>query len=485
MGEQLMAPLFSIVALMALIFMTLKRTAWALVYSLDDPYIHLVLARNIQQGSYGINPGEWASPASSIVWPFLMALVPPGWMEWAPLVFNAVVCILSVHYLSLAFQGSSLPKWAQALAVVGIAFGMNLFGLVLTGMEHTLQVFLVIFVAQRLTVAHYDKWFYLALGLMPLIRYECLALTLPVCVYLWFTADKIRPMVTALVTVAIVAAFSAFLHSKGLPLLPSSVLAKADGSHLKDNVVGHPEIFTMLAWLAYIYRDRMWQFALYFLLPVIAFMIGGRVGWMGRYEVFMLAWLIVFLIRSAVDMDTRLSAPAGPGASAKVTLLMSVALTMAFPTLMRCTLLTPLGSQNIAQQQVVMAAIAHDLARPVAVNDLGLVAMRSGQYVLDLWGLGSIEALQARRSGQSSKRWLADIMGRKGIEYAFIFDEWFPERPDDWIKVAELELDSPQMTAGDTKVALYARNPAAAAHLREVVSALAQQPRNKALIHLM
>lgn len=38
-----------------------------LAYTLDDPYIHLSLAEEILHGNYGINPGEAASPSSSML----------------------------------------------------------------------------------------------------------------------------------------------------------------------------------------------------------------------------------------------------------------------------------------------------------------------------------------------------------------------------------------------------------------------------------
>src|ERR1700761_238001 len=44
-----------------------------LVYSLDDAYIHLALAGRIWSGTYGINAHEISAPASSILWPFLLA----------------------------------------------------------------------------------------------------------------------------------------------------------------------------------------------------------------------------------------------------------------------------------------------------------------------------------------------------------------------------------------------------------------------------
>ncbi|MEL6611591.1 MAG: hypothetical protein AAFQ53_05825, partial [Bacteroidota bacterium] len=66
-------------------FFFLGLTAWAyatvltvtdgdFVYPLDDPYIHLAVAENLTQGHYGLNLAEPSSPASSVVWPGLLAL---------------------------------------------------------------------------------------------------------------------------------------------------------------------------------------------------------------------------------------------------------------------------------------------------------------------------------------------------------------------------------------------------------------------------
>jgi hypothetical protein len=44
-----------------------------LIYALDGPYIHLALSDEIAHGHYGINSTEFWSPASSTLWPFLLA----------------------------------------------------------------------------------------------------------------------------------------------------------------------------------------------------------------------------------------------------------------------------------------------------------------------------------------------------------------------------------------------------------------------------
>lgn len=480
-----MAPLLSVACLLVLVTVSMQFAGGALVYSLDDPYIHLALARTIQGGSYGINPGEWASPSSSIAWPFVLALVPARWAEWGPLLINAVLCVWSVHLLAQSLKGSAMPPWAQALCAVGLAFALNLFGLVMSGMEHVLQVALVIFVAQRLSIQCLDARFYAALALMPLVRYECMAITLPVATHLWFTREKGRPAAAVLVALGGMAGFSAFLHAKGLPLMPSSVLAKSADRSMTVNVLSEPILFAMLAWLAYFHRQKPWQWLLWLAVPVAGFMVLGRVDGFGRYEVFIVAWLLVFLLQSVQQIGfSRSPGDKPPRRAALASGLMCMAIVLSFPGLWRCTVYTPMASRNIAQQQAVMARLAHDLGRPVAVNDLGMVALRSGQYVLDLWGLGSIDALRARLAGHADGAWMDEVMQRKGVDHAFIYEAWFPQRPASWIKVGELVLDGRQMTAGGARVALLARTPEAAQALRSVVLRLSGEAALARLIQL-
>ncbi|MHC2245266.1 hypothetical protein [Bradyrhizobium elkanii] len=52
-----------------------------LIFTLDDPYIHLAVADHIRSGGYGVNASEVSSPSSSIIWPYLLAVtesIKPG-----------------------------------------------------------------------------------------------------------------------------------------------------------------------------------------------------------------------------------------------------------------------------------------------------------------------------------------------------------------------------------------------------------------------
>src|SRR5260370_16015127 len=137
---------------------------------------------------------------------------------------------------------------------------------------------------------------------------------------------------------------------------------------------------------------------------------------------------------------------------------------------MIAALTTSLGARKIDDQQKQMAIIARDyLDEPVAVNDLGFVSYYARRYILDLGGLASYEALQARANA-ASDTWIADLMNRHHVEQAMVFDGLYPRRPDNWIRVATLHLPLPWVTVGDDKVAFYSSSPEAAARLRQALA---------------
>jgi hypothetical protein len=92
--------LLALVVFLPFIFLLLLiiwNTAGEFTYTLDDPYIHLALAKNIWYGNYGINFVEPSAPSSSILWPFLLApfTMSKEIFEFIPLIINAC-CLASL-----------------------------------------------------------------------------------------------------------------------------------------------------------------------------------------------------------------------------------------------------------------------------------------------------------------------------------------------------------------------------------------------------
>lgn len=487
--------------LLALVGLT---TGWQFIYTLDDPYIHLALAKGIHNFHYGINTSEYSAPSSSVLWPFLLAPFASMKGFWlAPLILNLACLggtVLVLQRLLLSrFRTSWLPSWVFASF---ISFCLNINGLVFTGMEHSLQVLLVAIIAASLAERKSDFFLWASLFLLPLIRYEGLAISIPVIFYLGFQgpATRARALSTGILLMAVLVFFSVFLGGLGLGYLPSSVLAKQSATtagsvfglarSMAGNAVGNIyslptfTVFSLAFFTGFVAWQRSWFRVLMLLLaPVALHLCLGRNGWFGRYEVSILLYVLIVSADLWIeDVNTltqgaRISVPRQARSASdlfkKQALfpLMAIFIIGTRP-LWQSTLLTPAAARNIQDQQIQMALIAGKyLNKPVSVNDLGAVALSSRQYVLDLWGLGSYEALSLRKDPKSNPRlWIPRLMAEKKVEHAMVYDSWFPITPDNWIKVAELMLPGRRVTPASDIVAFYATSPSSAETMSDSIS---------------
>jgi hypothetical protein len=456
------------------------------VYSLDDPYIHLALARQILHGHYGINAGEFAAPSSSILWPFLLApFTFTRVSEYLPLVIDLAALVAAVWWLQRWFEAYLSPWWAL-VATAAVAFALNLYGLVLTGMENSLQVTLTVIVAVSF-VQNRLRWpFWLSIVLLPFIRYEGLAISLPALFYLLFAGEhRMKALVSSVLIAGGVGGFSLFLYSHGVGLLPSSVLAK-NGLRmmnelrgldaLRDQLVSHL-FFVILAVFAAILavrEGRPGAALLLVVVPTALHMLFGKYAWFGRYHIYFAAWISILFVASY--------ARSGLGRLMPLNLLLATGFVYSSIDTMIVTLTTPLGSRNIGDQQKQMATIARDyLDEAVAVNDLGFVSYYARRYVLDLAGLASYEALRANAES-APEIWVAKLMDQHKVEHAMVFDQWFPRWPVNWIRVATLTLPLPWITVGDDHVAFYSTSPEAAARLRQALERYRKSSRQAAMM---
>lgn len=474
-------------------------------YTLDDAYIHLALAEGLASGHYGVNPGEVASPSSSILWPLL--LVPFAGTpahEYLPLALNVLFALLTVTVLQKVVGrvlDRSVPgaRFQRTLLVCCLAAGLNLVGLAFTGMEHGLQVWLAVTLAHGLIVeaeeGRLSPWLVVAILLGPLVRYENTVLSLAAVLYL---ALRGRPRLALGLGVGFMlplAAFSWFLLGLGLDWLPASVLVKAGLAHepgaiassvferlrgVASALAGPWETIgfgvsmllgALLAAAALRRRDRRAErpLAAAGLVALAGHLALGRYGWFGRYEVYLLAalgCLLLYCYRNELGRWYHRT-PGWRGAAATI-----VAMALLGAPYLRATWLTPQGANNIYEQQYQMHRFAVSFGGPVAVNDLGRVAYRNEAYVLDLAALGSTEALRAARTGEVG--WQRRLVRRHGVELAMLYDDWAQDwLPGDWVLLARLSLGRRRVTPARDSVEFYATSPAAAAAIRPRLAAFA------------
>lgn len=457
-------------------------------YTLDDAYIHLSLAEGLAQGHYGVNPGEVASPSSSILWPFL--LIPLAGTEahaYVPLLWNVVFALLTAAVLQ-AVAGRVLDRRlarARAALAAVLTVALNTVGLAFTGMEHSLQVFLALLLAYGLIVEAEEGrvawWLAVAVVVGPLVRYENAALSAGAILYLALRGRPWAALALAVGVAVPLVAFSVFLVHLGLDWLPASVLVKAGLAQEPGALPG--SLFRRLQgfgrdlgpWDLYeaaatgllglllgaggLRRGRTRAerlLAVAGLFALAGHLALGRFGWFARYEVYLAAALVSLLLYCWRRELPRL--PRG--------WMWAVVAALLFLPYLRATWLTPLAANNIHQQQYQMHRFATEFHRgPVAVNDLGWVSYRNEAYVLDLAALGTPEALTAARAGEAG--WQERLVRERGIGLAMIYGEWASAwLPGDWARLGRLHLGGARVTPAQAAVDFYATAPAEAVELR-------------------
>jgi hypothetical protein len=477
-----------------------------LIYTLDDPYIHLAVAENIARGGYGVNAQEFSSPSSSILFPFLLTpFVTLGLGRIGPLIINTLTTAFSV-WLLLDFywkravepsQSRFFPNCFSALLILAI----NALALPMTGMEHSLHVLAVILTVRGLVelaeTGKISTWLICAVICMPFIRFEGLAFAGAAILAIGLSGHWRAAILMSVMIVAGLTVYGLTMHRLGLPLLPSSVLVK---SNLTQSIGGGSAwvgIITGLVGNFLTSLNDRWGivFALTICITLFAsqesgrwrsvkspeFLVGGamvlalaahfvagRYGWFHRYEVYAVAIMVcsgVYLMRS-----TFLN-------SGNLNLLQQKAVLAAFAFIIFPYLgaagLTPLASRAIYDQQFQMHRFATEFfPRTVAVNDLGWVSYENEAFVLDLWGLGSEKMRKLRVSGLLNAETVAKMANDANADYAMIYDAWFPDAiPGSWCLMAILQTD--KIASASAQVSFYAIKLSARADLNDALNRFA------------
>lgn len=453
-------------------------------YTMDDPYIHMALAENIARGHFGVNFGEASNPSSSILWPWLLAVSERvGVMLWAPLLIN-ISCFVGSLNVALRFAEARLDRVGRerVLILVGLGFlAFNVFGVMFTGMEHSLHVLLTVLAVARVIDGKYDVTTLNALILAPLVRFEgAIILAFGVGAALvdrkWMFAAAAAGGAASLAGV-----YAWWLTGLGLPVLPSSVLSKSaassslveGGGGMTDALlanfiknIGSPAA-PMLAvlMLGAVYaavkrtgRDRVLALGAIAVL-LLATML-GRMDSYARYEVYVLCAAGLALVHL---LSAELKLVLG---SITRTLVLGGGLCLVGALLGPYVLITtPQAARNIERQQYQMHRLVTECwKKPVAINDLGWVSVRNEQYVLDLYGLGNEEARKARAAAEPG--WMKRLADAHDVELAMFYGQWFPDVPADWVRVGMIVDEERQVTPYANAVQVYATRPEAVEQVR-------------------
>ncbi len=490
----------------------LGATGGHFVYVLDDPYIHMAMARNIaRHGAWGVTPFEFSNSSSSPLWLMMITAwyIIGGVSEMAPLVLNLLfgaLLLLLCHGVLRRFLGRSVTVALVLLAIIVLT---PLVPVAMTGLEHLLHatVALAFLYLASDIIAGADGGSRISLpeiallAMAPILtaaRYEGMFLIASAALLLFFRRKRLYAVLLVVAGLLPVIAYGLFSTSHGWEFLPNSLLLKGNVPHatltgiaklvglqaLKAFALSPHLLVLTVAGLAILYlryarignlRDTVSTMLLVTLFTTVLHLQFARTGWFYRYEAYLMVMWMVAIGAALPDLGRALMPVLGRGR-------LSMVLAAAIPVLGMAPLVersvrayaeAPRASGNIYEQQYQMGLFLRKFfeGRGVAANDIGAINFLADIRCLDLWGLGSIDVARAKMRGSYGTAEIEQLARRKKIDIAVVYDEWYAEYgglPRSWSKVGEWTI-SDNVIAGGTTVSFYAVDPAQASYLAEAL----------------
>lgn len=506
-------PVFVLLAMMGIIHEQITRmTDGVFLYALDDAYIHMSMADSwARAGVWGVTPYAFTSATSSPLWTFLLGVSfwLAGSASWLPLLLNTVfaLVILLLVYALLHQQG--LPPWAIFITALLLIFITPLPTMIAIGMEHTLQILLAIALvglgAHLLTVEPFPGWqsnlfrgFIVLVLLQGVIRYENLFLVAAICLlFLLRGRWRLAFSLGGLAFLPIIA-YGLFSVSQGSFFLPSSVLIK---THLAESTVAIsslnplkpfivmsnvkiiPALLLPLLVLLVLHRlnprtqgwDYSKAFALITLIGLLLHIQLAQLGWLFRYEAYLIALAIIGQALLLTHWLRYLPHQRLRSWGLLVALMFVIAGGFYAQRANDALQAIQPATRDIYWQHYQMGQFlaAHYPESTVAANDIGMMNYLTDIRNIDLVGLATTEAAAARLENRFDRAFVEEITQATNTEIALLYDDWFPDQiPLDWQKVGEWRV-STAFIAGGTVISFYAVDPAQVQPLRQNLQAYA------------
>jgi len=511
------------------LFFSLKpvNNQFHLVYALDDAYIHMSMARNFAEyGVWGVTPFEFSSSSSSLLWTLLLALI--YWLigsnEWIPLILNLFFATLVIILGFIILNRFLVARVYQFLALLALIFLPPLPALIFSGMEHCLQIFLVILFVDLSGLVLYrgrsKRYIALEIGwlgtasLLVMVRYESLF----IIGIVWFLTLLRRrwwqAVLLALLTSFPVLAYGVKSITNHSFWLPNSVLLKGHSPEFSlegiAKIFGYtnlsksgatfllaPHLFLLaivtlvLFWWHFKRGQAFWENGQLRLLILLATVLIhtelAALDWFYRYEAYLVALGVVTFSWILFDYLSDQAYYARPKGHHRFWVYLSSS-AFAFLILLpftdraaRSLIQIPQATTNIYQQQYQMGLFLNQYYPQtlVAAHDIGAITYLSPNLrLLDLAGLGSAEITRYIKEGRFTNQMVEELSNAKDVKIAIVYNPVpsFYEHfrgdiiPPNWIEVANWTIKG-NIVLGAEVVHFYAVDPSEQSKLRTSLSA--------------
>lgn len=452
------------------------RSGHHLVYPLDDTYITMAMAKHFaQHGVWGVTPFAFTSATSTPLYVLLLsaAYCLAGVADWWPMLLAFLAGAAAI-----AVANGMLPK-AKTPALLALVLFTPMATMAHIGMEHTLHCALTLLFAWRASAAiseprRMDWLLILLTPALVMTRFEGLFLVGICALLLCIRRSFLLAIGILAAAIAPVAAYGMISLANGWFFLPNSLMLK--GAKIGLSLLFRPfivlcvapHLLSILAALAFALwaskaspawtRSRVLLWVS--LLSLIAHVTLADVGWIFRYEAYLIALSVVSLATALPLIDSTKLRKIAYAIAAAALLLRSGRAFYEMPSI----------TAGIYSQQYQMARFVERYypGASVAANDIGAINYRTDLHLFDLVGLADPEVLRLkRRKAYTTAAIEAGAIERK-VAIAIVYDSWFsdtrpavfggPSLPQSWVRVGRWRTAYGEHLGGDT-VSFYAVRP--------------------------
>lgn len=484
-------------------FSSTQNTGGRLIYPLDDTYIHMAMAKNFSShGVWGFTRYAFSSATSSPLYTGLLAAAYfiLGRNDILPFFLNVLFGTVLIVYLYRLFRREASPFMVFTL-LLAVVFTTSVPALTMVGMEHLLHALLTLaFVclgadtlSKNSKTRPTDRLLLLIGALLPVTRYEGIFAVAVLSLFLF-----LRKRYRLSITLAAVGALPVLLYGAvsvrhGWLLVPNSIWLKGErnwpafsslqvaldsiGRRSINQATQNPIMLIILVMTVitcfriyktsrHVFTSRAWWRAVLFMCILFLHLQTSRIGWLYRYEAYLVATGLTVTLPALAAMVPSLLPGFLPARLHRFPLAVPV-----FGLLVLTAPLCQRGQKAFMETKMAMYDRYFEHIQParflndcypgatVIVNDIGAAAYYTDCRLLDMYGLGNMEPVRFRwgETGYTKKK-LDEWANKEGAEIAILQVEWTlvsSKIPDSWVKVAEWKTPR-NVIFNDTRIGFYA-----------------------------
>lgn len=476
-----------------ILFKSEQRTEGHLIYALDDPYIHMAMAKNMARfGVWGVTRYEFSSSSSAPLWTFLLSVVyfVFGVNELAPFVLafaSALAVLVILFWISRTERLNSL---GTTILLCGMVLVVPLPTLVFVGQEHALHLCLTLLVAylaaRILGESASPKMPIVLCALVPflvLTRYEGLFLVGAVALLFFIRRRWVLAVSCLALAVLPLVIYGGISVWNGWNWLPNSILLKSAlptslGAVVQNAwqqiatvpALGGLLLFSIFA-LVLNSRRPFWRISnvlsLLFIITSLMHVTFARVGWFYRYEAYLMGfgWVSCGIAFIEIMSRLRTSQPRAKFALGGIVLLVVVAYQVFLigDRSFNALRFIPMATENIYEQQYQMGSFVrrYYTGGTIIANDIGAISYLADVHLIDVVGLATRYTAERQLAhAQLEGDDLAAYAAQQGVNIALLYDSLYTSNgtnhlPTAWTRLAQWTIQD-KIVVGDTTIAIYA-----------------------------